>query len=606
MRFPVRIMDDNRLASLSGEVSSFYSFKSTDIETLDEIELDSYLESFKREISEDGSFFKFYHLESGNFVNTDSKPNFDIEIVDDPLNRVFGEINSDIHFYPNYLSINNECIQILSLKDFPKNLDLNAFRDFEYVVNLRKVDTDKSKFRLDLKRKLHHSSLFKDIKDIESEKSFGSNEDYLEQVTTGSEFFFDVEVFFVLRGSTPEGLKTKQKLLKNYLKNFDASFRIETGSLSFFFYNLLPGVSPSFYRSRFIPGEYLLRLLPFDDESLMDRGIDLSSDNGRELKLSIFHPSNTNFNVLITGKSGEGKSMIANKIVFEEVESGSKVMIVDSGGSFEKTIHYLGGVHLETRFNPVVSTDPKYLIEIFKTQMSLSKKEEGVLFESLSEIKEKDFRKLLLKLEEKHPDIRYYFLDLIEYFTAKSEISDITYVDLEKYPTKVRSILLLSLIERFKTLEGKKIFLFDECWDLLNTNSHFIEESFRTFRKLQASAIAISQGVDDFLNSRIGFVVYQNSFIKLYFRQDIDRFKENIDSEKVRRIAGQKNLYSKFLVQIENLQKVVRYYPNQLEMFLFNTEREQKHYFERYKAKFSEFMNFRDLVTNFLNLKVIK
>src|SRR5690606_40132436 len=76
------------------------------------------------------------------------------------------------------------------------------------------------------------------------------------------------------------------------------------------------------------------------------------------------------------------------------------------------------------------------------------------------------------------------------------------------YTTLFRS-LIIYLIEYFKHLEGEKIFIFDECWHLLLKNADYIAECFRTFRKHKASAVAISQNLDDFSESQLGRVIIQ-------------------------------------------------------------------------------------------------
>lgn len=60
----------------------------------------------------------------------------------------------------------------------------------------------------------------------------------------------------------------------------------------------------------------------------------------------------------------------------------------------------------------------------------------------------------------------------------------------------------------------------------------FIEEVFRTFRKYKASAIAISQDIDDFAKSRIAGALLPNCSIKwLLLQQQVDgeRLKEVLD-----------------------------------------------------------------------------
>lgn len=66
-----------------------------------------------------------------------------------------------------------------------------------------------------------------------------------------------------------------------------------------------------------------------------------------------------------------------------------------------------------------------------------------------------------------------------------------------------------------------KFLVFDECWRLLQSQAglSFIEEVFRTFRKYYASAIAISQNIDDFAKSKIAGAILSNSATKWILMQ---------------------------------------------------------------------------------------
>jgi len=80
----------------------------------------------------------------------------------------------------------------------------------------------------------------------------------------------------------------------------------------------------------------------------------------------------------------------------------------------------------------------------------------------------------------------------------------------------------------------KKVLVFDECWKLLKDESGivFIEEVFRTFRKYKASAIAISQDIDDFAKSKISSALLSNCSIKWLLAQG------QVDDEKLKRTLG--------------------------------------------------------------------
>jgi hypothetical protein len=157
------------------------------------------------------------------------------------------------------------------------------------------------------------------------------------------------------------------------------------------------------------------------------------------------------------------------------------------------------------------------------------------------------------------------------------------------------------LIEYFKNIEGQKIFVFDECWQLLTKNAEYVAESFRTFRKHQASAVGISQNLEDFLSSPLGRVIYQNSHFKFLFKQEVlgDYLSEEakIFLEKVNSKKGE---YSEFLVLSDLVKKVVRFYPTQLELCLFNTEKNESLKFEKFEKERLGVLEFKEIFNQYV------
>ncbi len=260
----------------------------------------------------------------------------------------------------------------------------------------------------------------------------------------------------------------------------------------------------------------------------MSGGIAFSSPKEREVYFNLFDESAINFNLLITGTSGQGKSMIANKIIKDEVERGRKIVILDLGNSFRKTVSYLDGKNFSRSFNPLQFRDQSYLKNFILSVVDdgfFTRADEGRLFEVIGSIKEEEFISFdcfLERLESEFSGIKYYFSEIKEYFTNEQiELNSLTYCDLSLYPASIKAPLIVYLIEYFKNLEGQKIFIFDECWQLLTKNADYIAECFRTFRKHQASAVAIAQNLEDFLSSILGRVIYQNSHFKFLFRQEV-------------------------------------------------------------------------------------
>lgn len=612
MIFPILEISEGEITSIKGDVSKLFEIKTPDLTQRSDAEIASLLLFFQselRNLSVD-EFYKIYYLNDTLYLNTTDK-NLEefggsLKLLDNPLSVFFGDLDvfQDIEVFDDYLIANLKYIRLLSLKEMPRTIDPQFFESFgDFVIHLKKIDSVAAKKKLDRKRKLHFSLTLEVLRNIESEKAFKESEDLLEQVMTGEEIVYNFEGWFIVTGATKFELDEKTKELKQRANLYDFDLMTEIRSLGLFFSSILPGVRPLFKRAQFVTSSFLSGLIPFPSESLMKSGISLSSPKGRKVYFNLFDESAINFNLLITGTSGQGKSMMANKIIKDEVEIGRKVVIIDLGNSFKKTVAYLDGCNFSLSFNPLQFKDQRYLKNFILSVVDdgfFSKSDEGRLFEVIKDLNDDDFSSFdnfLERLESEFSGIRYYFSEIKGYFTDRNaQFNNLTYCDLSLYPENIKAPLIVYLIEYFKNVDGKKIFVFDECWQLLTKNADYVAESFRTFRKHEASAVAISQNLEDFLSSVLGRVIYQNSHFKILFKQVVLGDYLN-DEEKyfLDQVNSKKCEYSEFLVLADTIKKIVRFYPTSLELYLFNTEKSESLKFEKFHEERQGLLEFKEI-----------
>ena len=216
------------------------------------------------------------------------------------------------------------------------------------------------------------------------------------------------------------------------------------------------------------------------------------------------------------------------------------------------------------------------------------------------------FRELISKISTEIPDVEFYFSELWKFFDNESRpLKKLTYVDTSLYPDRIKAPLIIYLIECFKHLSGKRIFIFDEVWSFLNKNADYLAECFRTFRKHGASAISISQGIEDFTQTPLGLTIAQNCFTKFYFNQSTNRnnFIDDFDLEKIRGLALKKGDYSSFYIKSEVKRKIVYYYPTIFEYELFTSNFEDNQSFTLFLEKNREYFSFQENFKNYINLK---
>ncbi|MAZ48943.1 MAG: hypothetical protein CME65_10285 [Halobacteriovoraceae bacterium] len=612
---PLFSANGNKLTSMNGKKSCFYQVIPPDMEGITESSKESIFNELEQNLVGTEGEFKLYWLNGKLYLNSFSDMDLShgkLIPCDRPLETFWGAHSREIHFYDNYLTCGDEFIKVFSLTDFPSSLNLlDTLKWPDFVIMSKKLEKTQAKSKINLKRKLHYSSLFKEMRDIESENAYNEADGMLDRITVGECALFKAEIFLILRGKTKDELDRNAKEAIEYFKGVDSKLQQEEKGLSHFFQSLIPGVPASFKRSELCPSDYLSELIPLHQDYVHESGMKLNARSGKALSWNIFHPSAINYNVLITGTTGQGKSMMTNKLLTSALEESHKAVILDLGNSFYKTSRFYNGVVLSQKFNPLQFMNPRYLKEFVLSVLDekLNKKEEGRLFEVITQISKdgvSSFSDFLVKLDTEFEGISYYFSEIKEYFTdEQSELNDLTYCDFSNYPDAMKAPLIIYLIEYFKNLNGKKLFIFDECWHLLNRNADYIAECFRTFRKHNASAIAISQNLDDFSCTQLGRVIIQNTYWKALFRQSLSP-SEFVDVDAVELLAGiksKKGEYSEYLLLSESIRKPIRFYPSHLEYELFTSDREDNQKIYSYLKANEDYLSFNDCLINFTKIK---
>ncbi len=613
--------EGNSLSSLKGEESFFFEYLPPDLEQLPEAEIQEKFHALENDLltSDFGLWSKIYALDGKFFINSSTVPKLgEAEVVscDSSLAIFVGENTWDeVDFYEDYLTFSGRFWRILSVKRPPTALlETSLHTHADFVLCFKRHTTAKARMLLDFRRRIHFSGLFKGLRDIKSENAFKEAEATLEGLASASTALFDVELFFMIKERTKQDLDDATQAFLETMKGLDAGVRIESRALSYFFQTLVPGVAPSFKRKLLIPSDYLTGLIPFCRDHLMsgqDEGLTFKARSKARLLFDLFSPVAHNYNALITGSSGQGKSMLANKILKFEMERGTKALCLDLGNSFRKNALFGEGLIFSEKFNPMQFKNSRYLKEFVMSVFDekMPKKEEGRLFEVIKTVLKNDlstFDEFLSSLEIEFPGISHYFAEIKEYFSNDVHTAqNFIYSDLGNYPDNIKAPLVIFLIECFKNMPGRKIFIFDECWNLLSKNADYIAECFRTFRKHDASAVALSQNLDDFSETQLGRVIIQNTYFKFFFKQNLkpSEFVSEHLAAQVASVYSKKGEYSEFVVASENFSKPARFYANPLEYELFTSDKQDLNHFENYMNEKGRFLPYQTALINYTKIK---
>ena len=502
--------------------------------------------------------------------------------------------------------------------------------------------------KLNQKRKIAHSLAMTSgnkASDLESETKLNSTEELIRELLGSGQRIYAAQMSLVLRApATEEGNKLLNRQVREVLSRFRSLNGAEgleetVGSWKIFKGNL-PAAPMKLERARKFKTNNLVDFIPIygpregdDDPTVIFR----NRLNGL-VSFNPFDSKLTNYNQLVTGSSGAGKSFLNNCILVQELARGLRVFIIDIGGSYKKLTESLGGQYLEMdlsdqyRLNPFdipdASQEPSnqklksllaviesMVVEDEKTKLSrldrvLLEKAIIELYEEkrkqndvpvLSELMEKlaaskepsmvDISKILFMWTGKRPYGK--LLDGKGSLRTDAPICTFDLKGLSNYPD-LQSVMILILtdfilsqVEQDKV--NKKRIILDEAWQLLKSSAAagFMEYCARTLRKTGSGITFITQGVEEIVESPIGHAIMNNTSTKFILLQtgdsEILRQALKLNSQELNLIFSleqRKGEFSEgFMIEGDHRQ-VIRVFPSPFEYWLSTSDAEDNRYLQ--------------------------
>jgi conjugal transfer ATP-binding protein TraC len=397
---------------------------------------------------------------------------------------------------------------------------------------------------------------------------------------------------------------------------------------SIFFSLALPNARCS-ERTRRMNTEVLADFLPIFGDWLghEEPRVLLRNRSGGLLGFDPFSPTLTNFNQIVSGGSGAGKSFLTNILISHLMKEDPKVFILDIGGSYKKVTENFGGQYIPIGSDSRLSINPFDLsdkgieaidqkIKFMTSLVELMTKEEDASSVKKLERSEIESAIKLVLANESEPRLSHLrerllaneevslknmgkiltswcgdspfgkFVDQKTNLELKAQIVCFDLKGLESQPDlqAVTLFLITDLIWREVQRDKikPKFVVFDECWQLLENEAgaRFLGEVFRTFRKYKASAIAISQTMDDFANSKVSSAILPNASVKWLLKQTggnlpslerILRLNER-EIKLIESVSSKKGFYSEAFLIAGDEKQVVTVESTPLEYWLATTD----------------------------------
>lgn len=523
---------NDTIVDLNGESSIFGKGSlGCDIDYLDDIELNIFLSSIHQKLIQIDNF-KAYLFKDKTFLNTFG----DTGLIKDSLSlKEFIPLDSKILFKDDYLVYEQSYFRFFKINSIPPEVYPAFFESLLcshsfIALSAPKVDKDASLLDLEKKRRFLYSNYLNPFKDPDIDQDLEDSKAMLSHLKNDETTIYKTSLILAIKGKSLEEINDKGFFIKKRAKTKGLKLSIVLKPNMNFINQIFPGIKPLAKINKDpikLTSQCLTNLLCSKDVSLHDKGVSLSSTCKSSISFNPFNPNSQNFNMVICGPSGRGKSVLANKIASDLLNQGVKVSIIDKGGSFKK----------------------------------------------------------LSMLYANHKN----FLGTL---------------DLDEHNLRDRKAKILDHTGNFRHVVGEKLLILDESWELLRECGDYIEEMFRTFRKENASILAITQSLEDFEKSDIGRVILDNSFHKFLFSQKVDssKYLDDFSRDVLKAVGGIKGEYSEFLYLCEERVKTLRFYQDDLEKLLFNSEPKENERFYRYVEDHKNYFSFKGICERYLGI----
>lgn len=372
-----------------------------------------------------------------------------------------------------------------------------------------------------------------------------------------------------------------------------------------------------------------------------DGAIRFTTRYGNDFKIHAFGHSLANFNWLVSGTSGSGKSFFVNSVIAQSTSLKTRIFIVDIGGSYRKITEFLGGkiVRLETnqkfRISPFLSNSSVDVFEEKRRRERLelvfhemcrendqlpSVEEKALLSEALNQLYQNNelplhpisyVQNFISKKDGKAASRLSYILKKWSYPSFYGEFLDWKYEDswdsnpiyfdlkgLETFPDLSRLVQfiichLINLKIHEESVTPKLIVLDEVAFSLLRWQPQFVDELVSTLRKHQAGAILVVQDLEKITANPAGASILQNTQFKAILQQrgHPKNLREplglnDLDIQAISSLERKTGVFSEIFLMSDQRRAVLRYRPNFLEYYLATSNPEDNRYLDQQLSKF--------------------
>lgn len=466
--------------------------------------------------------------------------------------------------YPRFVSPN----WLAPLINFDQSLDISMFvypiEGKGILDNLRrKISEMEAEIQTDLQRgripNVHTKIALEDAKKLQ------------EQLAKGAERFFQFGLYVTIPAESTEKLESTAKKVEATLASLMIIAKPTTLQMEDGFLTTLPVCSDKLMITRNMDTTSLATTFPFTSSELSaNEGIlyGINEHNGSLILFDRFSLENSN--LCLFGKAGSGKSYCIKAEILRSLFFGTEVLVIDPENEYKMLSDAVDGEYIDFSFQSQSKINPFDLAPIKEEENPLASKilslhtllkimlgkltpdEEAILDRALvSTYKQKgitqdpktqdrepplmeDLYKTLFGMEEKEAKTlsnrleRYVKGSLAGIFNQKSNVefkNPFTVFGIKDLETELRPAAMFIILDfiwnKIKSEMKKRILVVDEAWYLMKheDSSLFLYSIAKRARKYYLGLTTITQDVEDFLESKHGKAIIQNSSIQILMKQ---------------------------------------------------------------------------------------
>lgn len=457
-----------------------------------------------------------------------------------------------------------------------------------------------------------------------------------EELTKGGQLVEACTTFSLFNHSRRE-LREGLARMASYFRSNGFVMRQERLLPAVSFFNSLPmNASPESikrtFRFKTMPTRLAAHLIPVMDEwsGFGSRNL-FTTRRGKPFRFGIFESSNSNYNGLVLGQPGQGKSVLSQRMIQDELSLGTKVWTIDRGMSYVAAAQTAGAQIIDFHpdadlcLNPFtkisdIEREMEILLPIFgkmaKPTAGLDDLENALIQEAIQSVftakaNDAEITDVIqyLQAQSGHMSGKQYELAMLlmpfgstgsmgRWFRGRNNLrteADWTVLEMSGLTTNrhLHDVVLMMTAttisqEMFMVHDGRKRLLWlEECGDLLKDApfSQWVGQLCSKVRKEDGGVWAVAQTFNQLFATKFGADIMGSTYSKMMFRQTGDTLEQAkregwfnpspyIESllHKIQTVKGE---YGEFvLVSGDHTAGIVRLIETPFNRVLFSTEGE--------------------------------